>query len=752
MRGQEYTPVTDVTEGVDEIVQDFLLESYESLELYDRDLVALEQDPTSPELLSEIFRIVHTVKGTCGFLPFRRLESVAHAGESLLTGLRHGHLPMTQDVTDALLDLGDAIRTLLRSIEVTGEEGAESFCDLVSRLNELQAVDAPSRPGGAVDQEPAPAAVEDAAPAVDPAPTAAPSEPRSAVSDGKIRVDVGLLDSMMNLVGELVLTRNQLAQRATGEDGDLRHLSQRLRLITAGLQEGVMQARMQPIDTVWNKLPRVVRDLSVQLGRSVRLEMEGADTEMDRTILEAIKDPMTHIVRNAIDHGIEDPATRAAAGKPEGGVLSLRAFHQGGLVNIEITDDGAGMDPEDLRRTAVLRGAVTAEQAARLGDKESFALIFRPGFSTASEVTNVSGRGVGMDVVKTNIERIGGLVDVESVRGHGTTFRIKIPLTLAIIPALVVRTHGQRYAIPQPSVQELVQLGTSAAGGRLERAHDAPVYRLRGALLPLVDLREQLDLPLTDSSAGTIVVLQAEGRSVGLVVDTVVGTEEVVVKPLGTQLRDIDLYAGATTMGDGGVALILDVAALAKRAGVLSSAGEERDLPADSEPAHRLAPQPGEEEDGPRTVRLLLLALADGSRAALPLAVVRRLEKIPTSAVDHVGDSYLVNYRDGLLPLIHADAALSGVADVDDEDTRLTVIVCRIEGVTVGLVVSGIVDIVDGEPLSTARPGPDAQPGAQDRAPVLVGDHLTALLDLDDLLLAVDPQLLVHTTSAEALR
>lgn len=783
---------------MDEIIQDFLLESFESLEQFDRDMVALEQDPTSHELLSQVFRIVHTIKGTCGFLPFRRLEAVAHAGEELLTGLRRGDLKLDRELADALLELGDAIRHILRTIEATGGEGKNTYVDLVADLTLLLSGTGPAtdpatsgpassngmahngtvhlngkvpngttaHPNGAANSGVNGALIHngvqhrdstvppDSADHVDgPGVDAVAGSVRT---DGKIRVNVDLLDSMMNLVGELVLTRNQLALRATAdEDTDLRRLSQRLRLITSGLQEGVMQARMQPIDIVWNKLPRIVRDLAVQLDKTVELDLRGSETELDRTILEAIKDPLTHIVRNAIDHGIETPKIRATAGKPRNGTLVVRAFHQGGLVNIEISDDGAGMDPDVLRQVAIQRGVVTPERAARLSEKESLALIFRPGFSTAAEVTNVSGRGVGMDVVKTNIERIGGLVDVESTVGHGTTFRIKIPLTLAIIPALVVNTHHQRYVIPQANVQELVQLGETE-GDRIEHVHGAEVFRLRGELLPLIDLRAQLEHPASEDDRAVIAVLQADGRTVGLVVDTVVGIEEVVVKPLGKQLRDIGLFAGATTMGNGGIALILDVAVLAQRAGMLSTTPNDVLGAGAGDETSPLADHSGTSDDGlpgPDTVPLLLVRLADGTLAAMALAAVRRLEKIPTAAVDRVGTSYVVNYRDGLLPLVHAETALAAARDragdeADDERDVLTVIVCRVEGVTAGLVVSAIVDIVEGEQLATTR----TAHGTHETAPVVIDGHVTEQLDLQDVLLAVDPHLLVHTTSSEALR
>ena len=403
------------------------------------------------------------------------------------------------------------------------------------------------------------------------------------VADSSLRVDVTLLDTLMRLVGELVLTRNQIVAvaAAQGESAMIRS-SQRLNLLVSELQAGVMKTRMQPIDTLWSKLPRLVRDLSVACGREVSLELEGRDTELDKTILEAIKDPLTHVVRNAIDHGIEAPDVRLAAGKPAEGTLALRAFHEGGQVNIEISDDGAGVDPSKVAAKALERGLITADQLSTMTAGEIVNLIFVPGFSTAAKVTNVSGRGVGMDVVRTNIERIGGTVDVSSEAGVGTTLNIKIPLTLAIIPALTVECAGERYAVPQVSLDELLCLEGEQARTGVEYLSGAPVFRLRGSLVPLVWLDHVLDLtdaPHVDESV-FILVLKAEGRRFGLVVDRVLNTEEIVVKPLSRQLKGIGTYAGATILGDGRVALILDVRALARRAHVVregdSGAGREK--------------------------------------------------------------------------------------------------------------------------------------------------------------------------------
>ena len=383
----------------------------------------------------------------------------------------------------------------------------------------------------------------------------------SAVADANIRVGVGLLDKLMDLVGELVLTRNQILQFNTErEDAALNATSQRLNLITSELQEGVMKTRMQPIGMVWNKLPRVVRDMAVSLGKQIRLEMDGADTELDRTIIEAIKDPLVHLVRNSCDHGIEPPEIRVQAGKPAQGRLSLRAYHEGGQVNIEIGDDGAGIDVARVKQKAIEKGLLRSEQVEKLSDREVLNLIFLPGFSTAQIVTNVSGRGVGMDVVKSNIEKIGGVVDVFSRPGEGTTVKLKIPLTLAIIPGLVITSGGERFVIPQVSLLELVRLEGDSSEKRIEHVHGTPVYRRRGSLLPVAYLNEVLGLKSAErAEAVSMVVLQAEDRQFGLVVDGINDTQEIVVKPLGKQLKGITVYAGATIMGDGRVALILDV-------------------------------------------------------------------------------------------------------------------------------------------------------------------------------------------------
>ena len=719
---------------MDEIINDFLVESHENLDQLDRDLLDLEA-AGSDETLASIFRTLHTIKGTCGFLGFQRLESVAHAAESLLSLMRDGRVGVSAEVTTTLLGTVDAVRTMLAAIEATGSDGGGDYSALVGRLEELQHGDArteaveqpaavlveatPAEPVTPVAPEPVapePVDVVRCEPSSDPvvptpdhaaersvapvstvasdAPQSAPDgspvpaeRAGSSVADSSIRVDVDLLDKLMNLVGELVLARNQILQlTSTEQDTTLAAPAQRLNLITTELQEGVMKTRMQPIGNVWSKFPRVVRDLSVACGKHIRLEMDGADTELDKTIIEAIKDPLTHLVRNAVDHGIEAPEVRVAAGKSHEGRLLLRAFHEGGRVNIEISDDGKGIDVETVRSRALERGVITADQAARMGPREVLNLVFVPGFSTAETVSNVSGRGVGMDVVKTNIERIGGSVDIVTDPGRGTTFKVSIPLTLAIIPALVVTCGEQRYAIPQISLLELVRLDGSSAGSGIEMIHGAPVYRLRGRLLPVVHLAEELGVEARPGERGVvnIVVLQADDRQFGLVVDQINDTQEIVVKPLGRLVKDVTTFAGATNMGDGRVALILDVLGLAHRAHVVSTARE------------RALAEAGTAETTTTDLvqTLLLLTVADDRRVAIPLSAVARLEEFDASTVENSGHDRVVQYRDEILPLVDLATTL-GYGYGSTSDSHVPVVVYNHHGARVGIVVGRVVDIVD---------------------------------------------------------
>jgi two-component system chemotaxis sensor kinase CheA len=793
-----------------EIVHEFLLESHENLDQLDRDLVALEQQPESRELLPRIFRTIHTIKGTSGFLAFARLEALAHAGESLLSRLRDGAQPVTPDIITTLLALVDGVRTVLARIEQVGREDDVDVDATIALINQhLPAESAEAevlapiskappgasgtpartsragRAGKAGRASPAKAnrgagptevttgtgeAGEAGEDVGDGSPTGRPrlgellvergevstadvswalqrqlegderqlgailleegkaapsaltealqSQSRRSAVDSKIRVDVDLLDTLMNLVGELVLVRNQLV-RAASEAGDAAVIrtTQRLNLITSELQEGIMKTRLQPIDSLWARLPRVVRDLSTACGKQVRLAMQGRDTELDRSLLEAVKDPLTHLVRNGIDHGIESPDDRRIAGKDPEGTLTLRAYHQGGHVTVEVSDDGAGIDIDKVANLAVERGVIGANQLSQMDSRDIMLLVFEAGFSTADEVTSVSGRGVGMDVVKTNIERIGGAVDVESTPGAGTTWRLTIPLTLAIIQALTVECAGERYVIPQVAVHEMVFVDGKTT--RMEYASGAPVYRLRGRLLPLVRLDQTLGRSRGGDEGVYVAVLQADGRRFGLVVDRVLNTEEVVVKGLTTRVKDVGLYAGATILGDGKVGLILDVASLARRSN-LTAAGADRDQvggPLDAAPAAMLD-------------RLLVTGVGD-RRVAIPLDAVTRLEEFDTARIERAGSREVVQYRDEILPLVRLGDML-GVHPAEPGEV-ISVVVYSEGNRSVALVVDSIVDIVE-EEIRTRHDTGDGRLGT-----AVIKARVTELLDVRQAILAADP-------------
>ncbi len=661
-----------------DIIREFLVESHENLSRLDQELVELEKRPRDAALLASIFRTIHTIKGTCGFLGFGTLEALTHQAESLLSQLRDGQRDLEPPLVSLILETVDATRRMLASIEASGGEGPESFVELTGRLRSAaQAPEAGETPAvGGTGENPEAARQEEE------------GVRSSAVADANIRVAVGLLDKLMDLVGELVLTRNQILQCNTErEDAALNATSQRLNLITTELQEGVMKTRMQPIGMVWNKLPRVVRDMAVALGKQIRLEMDGADTELDRTIIEAIKDPLVHLVRNACDHGIETPEVRTRAGKPAQGRLTLRAYHEGGQVNIEIADDGAGIDVARVRQKAIEKGLWQADAAAKLSDREALNLIFQPGFSTAATVTNVSGRGVGMDVVKSHIEKIGGVVDLFSRPGEGATVKLKIPLTLAIIPGLVVGSGGERFVIPQVSLLELIRLEGNATDKRIEHVHGTPVYRRRGSLLPIAYLNQVLGLRAAPSGeAVNMVVLQAEDRQFGLVVDAIHDTQEIVVKPLGKQLKGLSVYAGATIMGDGRVALILDVLGIGQRSGVLAEVHEQARAAAE-----RKAQAAGEQQKQ----RLLLFRAGSFERLAVPLSLVARLEEFPRASIEHAGGCQVVQYRNRILPLVSLRAVLEPGSVEGAAADPAQVIVFNDGDRSVGLLVDQILDVAE---------------------------------------------------------
>ncbi len=725
---------------MDDLLSEFLTETNEGLAILDVELVKLEQNPNDDDLLSNIFRYMHTIKGTCGFLGLPRLESVAHAGENVLGKIREGDLVVTPAAVSLILECLDSIRSILMVLEETESEPAGDDSDLIGRLN----VFADSGDSGTAPTEIATASAEDvfaeakiaaqastqetvaevdesdAAETVAEAPTEAPADSpasqlhpaqpatgeevttkESAVANQSIRVNVDLLENLMTMVSEMVLTRNQLLQILRGQkDSEFAAPLQRLNQVVSELQEGVMMTRMQPIGNAWAKLPRIVRDLSLELGKKIDLVMKGAETELDRQVLDLIKDPLTHMVRNSADHGLESTEERIAAGKPQVGKITLDAYHEGGHIIIRISDDGAGLPIEIIKQKAIASGLTTEAEAETLSEQQIQKFIFKAGFSTAAEVTAVSGRGVGMDVVRTNIEKIGGTIELNSVEGHGTTFTIKIPLTLAIVSALIVECGGERFAIPQISVLELVRASANSEN-KVERINNTPVLRLRNRLLPLVNLRELMKLnpeavevPAEDAAAEVvsldekrkrnddhfIVVSQVGSYTFGIIVDRVFDTEEIVVKPVARILRHIQMFSGNTILGDGSVVMILDPNGIAAATGEVELADEAADAATEQQAAR-----------GEETVSMLVFRAVGKAPKAVPLSLVARLEEIELEKVEVSNGQYVVQYRGQLMPLV----PMEGAAELGSEG-RQPVIVFSDRDRSMGLVVDEIVDIVEG--------------------------------------------------------
>ncbi|MCP1547709.1 MULTISPECIES: hybrid sensor histidine kinase/response regulator [Methylorubrum] len=725
---------------MDDLLREFLVESAEHLDTVDAELVRFEQDPNNQQILRNIFRLVHTIKGTCGFLGLPRLEALAHAAETLMGRFRDGYPVSGASVTLILATL-DRLKAILGDLEATGSEPAGADEDLIGALEAMASEESPAaaappplpelppiverelKPGEvslddlerafmeapgpddfaamdapapvlaadepAFESAPEPAAPIQAAerPAAAAAPSAEGGESAVAAKVQTIRVNVDTIEHLMTMVSELVLTRNQLLEIARRhEDSGYKVPLQRLSHVTAELQEGVMKTRMQPIGNAWQKLPRVVRDLSAELGKGIDLVMSGAETELDRQVLDVIKDPLTHMVRNSADHGIESTNERLKAGKPARGSIRLSAYHEGGTITIEIADDGKGLDLAAIRKKAIERNFAPAADIERMTDAQVAKFIFHAGFSTAKAITSVSGRGVGMDVVKTNIETIGGVVDIATELGKGTTFTIKIPLTLAIVSALIVKAGAQRYAVPQIAVLELVRVdpkGDNTSANSIERIHGAPVLRLRERLLPIVTLDGLMRGQATVEEgevveSGFVVVAQVGRQRFGVLVDEVFHTEEIVVKPMSSKLRHIPLFAGNTILGDGAVVLIVDPNGVAKLVGQSAQSGAATETESE------------EVEAGDAKATLLVFKGGAGGFKAVPLSLVTRLEEIDASKIEHLGGRPLIQYRGRLMPLVPADPAVP----IRSEGNQALVVFSDGDR-AMGLVVDEIVDIVE---------------------------------------------------------
>jgi two-component system chemotaxis sensor kinase CheA len=687
---------------MDDLLREFVTETNESLDVVDNELVRFEQEPNNAKILGNIFRLVHTIKGTCGFIGLPRLEALAHAAETLMGKFRDG-APASSEAVTLILATIDRIKAILNGLERDQREPQGDDADLIGALERMvgpvqdgpqhavgtlvsQTLERPLRPGEVpLDElERAFRETEVEAPA---RPAAAPREAAPQEDEGgraanqSIRVAVDTLEQLMTMVSELVLTRNQLLEIVRRyEESEFKSPLQRLSNVTAELQEGVMKTRMQPIGNAWQKLPRIVRDLSNELSKQIDLEMQGADTELDRQVLDLIKDPLTHMVRNSADHGLETAEERRAAGKPERGRIRLSAYHEGSQIIIQVADDGRGLNTERIRAKAIAQGLVSEAEIDKLTEAQIHKFIFVPGFSTATKVTSVSGRGVGMDVVRNNIDQIGGAIDVRSVAGAGLNFTIKIPLTLAIVAALIVEAGGERFAIPQLSVVELVRTRNSG-DHRIEKIKDTTVLRLRDKLLPVAHLDCLLgDKDKCDVANGFVVVTQVGSQTFGIVVDAVFHTEEIVVKPLSSKLRHIAMFSGNTILGDGSVIMIVDPSGLAQAFG--STVTSQMVAASEAEVSHT--------NDGEQTTSLLVFRAGSAEPKAVPLALITRLEEIDAHKIELSNGRHMVQYRGQLMPLISP----SDKVRVRDEGAQ-PLLVFSDGSRSMALVVDEIVDIVE---------------------------------------------------------
>ncbi|MDE2363971.1 MAG: chemotaxis protein CheW [Hyphomicrobiales bacterium] len=709
---------------MDDILKDFLVETAEHIEAAGEQLVQLERDPSDAQTISSIFRLVHTIKGTCGFLGLVRMAKIAHVAEGLIGRLRDGARADAAAVTLVLTTV-DRIKEILAGIEMTGEEPQGDDSEILAALQNFaaaMAIDAPS----ATEQTLPAAQAEQASDDVDsPAEVAqaaatATSEHSDAVKPTRaetIRVTVDALESLMLLVSELVLTRNQLTEvTRANTDEAVKGALQRLSAVATDLQDAVMRARMQPMSRVFNALPRLARELAVDLGKKIELVVEGAETELDRQLIELVRDPLTHMIRNCADHGLESPQDRMQAGKPETGRIRVCAAHEAGQITIEVVDDGRGLDLDRIRQKALALGLATRQQLAAMPNDEICRFIFAPGFSTAKAVTNISGRGVGLDVVRDNIQAIGGTVGVSSKAGVGTRFLIRIPLTLAIAPSLIVSAGEQRFALPQAGVIEAVSIGPLSEHA-IETVQGALVLRLRNEVLPVTDLSEMLGLAPAPTAADErlVIVMRIGASAFGVIVDSVDDVQEIVVKPLGSQLAHLHVYSGQTILGDGSVVLILDTGGLADALGL------ERT-------SHYRSPDAGKIDARRQTGRVVLLRAGAGVCKALPLSLITRIESVDSSEIEQTGQGLVIRHRGELMPLLPA-------ADgVRPDNAQQPILVIGYGGETMGLLVDEIVDIVE-DPLEIqiAQHSPGVIGTAE------FGGKIAELLDLTHFIRAARP-------------
>ena len=735
-------------ENFDEILTEFALEAREILDQLDSDFVLLEASPTDKKLIGNIFRGLHTLKGSSGFFSFKRLEKISHAGESLLGKIRDGQLSLDIHKSNVLLQMIDVLRTIIEGIEKSKTEPAGEDALLISAIGNLargndQIVnDNASQPLVADVIQPMPDVVINSADLSDtevssnltntdnlnPPPTQEIQETQE--NNTPVRINLDTLDKLMNLASEMVLARNRLLPFADNSaDLQFANTVHSIDLLTLELQERMMKMRMQSISHVWSKFPRLIRDAANQTNKKVTLIQNGADTEIDRSLLDAIRDPLMHIIRNSVDHSIEEPDVRIRKGKPDTGQIILNASHQNGMILIEVSDDGAGINLELIKRRAIERKLISPEIAAQLSKSELIDLIFQPGFSTKEAVSNLSGRGVGMDVVKTNITNIGGTIDITSEPDMGTQIQLKIPLTLAIIPALFITCADQVFAIPENRIIELVKLSPTSQADEFQNFHGIPVFKLRNQLLPLIYLDKVLELKATTSTLDDdiyIVLLQSGSTYFGLAVASVDNIQDIVVKPLGGTLNDIPYFAGATIMGNGRVSLILDIDNIALHSGFskqdLSTLNKEKQL--DTNPPIEM-------------MGILVFEIAGLERMAIPLDRLRHIDILDLEQTQMQGDKEVLYLNKELFYVIQLNQFVNG-ADTHhfSKSKHVPALTCVSNQRLYSLVVEHVVEIIQvpKQLIESATP----QKGIEGYA--IWNDQVINILDLDEILLMYNMQ------------
>ncbi len=721
-------------ENHDEILAEFILEAREIIDRLDGDFVRLEENPGDQALVGNIFRGLHTLKGSSGFFALKRLEKLSHAGESLLGKIRAGQATLDFDKSTRLLEMNDILRSIIEGVEANHIEPAGDDQELIAAL--LGAI--PAEIKQTHDKISSPPTNEAPEIVLKPEPQPAPeiqleyAEPAEALMPNTpgqevvvpVKVNPEVLDKLMNIASEMVLARNRLLPFSQQSSDKLFTSAVRsIDLLTLELQERMMKMRMQPIFHIWDKFPRLVRDVSAECGKKVRLLQEGSETELDRILLDSIRDPLIHLIRNSIDHSIESPEIRLQKGKSELAYLVLRAAHQNGIVIVEVIDDGAGVDYERVRQRAVSRGLISGEKAQLLNHKELIDLIFLPGFSTRDAITNLSGRGVGMDVVKNNIENIGGSIEVTSIPNEGTHVKLKIPLTLAILPTLFVRSGGEIFLIPQNRILELVRFSPNQPNNGIEDFYGTPTFRLRDKLIPLLFLDEQLKMakkPLKPKQKLFITLLNFNGTLFGLVVEEVLNIQDIVIKPLGELLRDMSNFAGATIMGDGEVALILDVDGIARKSGLVERLQanpirqEERYVPTVEE-----------------MISVLLFEIPGLNKIALPLDSIDHIIKLDPSQIQQNGSREVVYFNEQLMDLVRLDHYVSGGSkDSHLNHARVPVLTCHYRDRLYGLVVKQVTDIIE----VPAKLHELATPQRGLNGCIIYNDQVINVLDLEEVL------------------